>query len=273
MIFTAGSGRSGTTSIARFFQANVKDCIAEHEPPPLPGGRVARLKNMLLGRPSYRFHDKGFGAAMRWYDGDDARLNGVVRRKADRIRKMECKVYLEANHSFLKSTCDGLASEFPDLALIHLTRDPLEVAKSFSNRISGRNGQRFERWNPLPGFNKNCLPMADETLSPFQRYLWMWIEIELRFVRFIGRNPDVSFFELDTQQLNDKPSMEAMLDCFGLEAKSETLRLSAPLNSNLVDTKLSDEDLEEAKAFLQRLPAETLHALRRPYQLLEIRGA
>ena len=114
VIFTAGSGRSGTTTLTEIFRLNIRNCIALHEPwvdPTVIGIPRSRLtmhgKKILEGC--------GFGEALRWYDTDDPILDRLLNLKARQIRQLHCDVYLEANHAFLKSMCDVMAREFPDL--------------------------------------------------------------------------------------------------------------------------------------------------------------
>jgi hypothetical protein len=268
IFFTSGSGRSGTTTIVHFFDQNIADCIAEHEAaPPEPRHKLHKLYQLLTGTFMNPFEDKGFRRALQWYDQDDPRLQKVIKRRVARIRNMSCSVYLEANHSFLQSLCDGLVAAIPELQVIHLTRNPLEVARSFANRPTV-----YEHWHVMPNFSKNCLRMESAILTDFQRHLWAWIEVELRFVRFIKKYPQVRFYELEINQLNDALEMQKMLDFFHLETKTGELCVVAAKNQNAVSTVLNPRDYHEAQQLLRDIPLETLSLLRNPYTLLDIRA-
>lgn len=268
VFFTSGSGRSGTTTIVHFFNQNIADCIAEHEAaPPLPHNKLHKLYQLLTGTFMDPFEDKGFRRALQWYDQDDPRLQKVIQRRVARIQKMPGTVYLEANHSFLQSLCDGLVNEIPELQVIHLTRHPMEVARSFANRPTV-----YEHWHVLPQFRKNCLRMDAAILTEFQKHLWAWIEVELRFIRFIKKYPQVRFYELEINQLNEAPVMQKMLNFFNLPTKTGDLCVVEAKNKNAVQTSVNVRDYHEAQQLLRDIPLEVLEMLRNPYNLLEIRA-
>jgi len=176
-------------------------------------------------------------------------------------------VYLEANHSFLQSLCDGLVEKIPELQVIHLTRNPMEVARSFANRPTV-----YEHWHVMPNFRKNCLRMESAILTDFQRHLWAWIEVELRFARFIKKYPQVRFYELEINQLNNAVEMQKMLDFFHLQTKTGELCVVEAKNQNAVSTVVNVRDYHEAQQLLRDIPLETLASLRNPYSLLDIRA-
>ena len=268
VFFTSGSGRSGTTTIVHFFNQNIADCIAEHEAaPPQPRNKLHKLYQLLTGTFMDPFEDKGFRRALQWYDHDDPRLQQVIQRRVTRIQNMPGTVYLEANHSFLQSLCDGLVEKIPELQVIHLTRNPMEVARSFANRPTV-----YEHWHVMPNFRKNCLRMESAILTDFQRHLWAWIEVELRFARFIKKYPQVRFYELEINQLNDAAEMQKMLDFFHLQTKTGELCVVEAKNQNAVSTVVNVRDYHEAQQLLRDIPLETLASLRNPYSLLDIRA-
>jgi len=268
VFFTSGSGRSGTTTIVHFFNENIADCIAEHEAaPPEPRNKLHKVYQLLTGTFMDPFEDKGFRRALQWYDHDDPRLQQVINRRVTRIQNMPGAVYLEANHSFLQSLCDGLVEKIPELQVIHLTRNPMEVARSFANRPTV-----YEHWHVMPNFRKNCLRMESAILTDFQRHLWAWIEVELRFARFIKKYPQVRFYELEINQLNDAVKMQKMLDFFHLQTKTGELCVVEAKNKNAVSTVVNPRDYHEAQQLLRDIPLETLALLRNPYMLFDIRA-
>jgi len=267
VIVTAGSGRSGTTSIVRLFNENVRDCVAEHEPPRPRGGTLGRALDLLSEGRAPRLEERGFRDALKWYDDDDPRIAVVVKKKAERIRRMECSVYLEGNNAFLKSLCDGYAEEFPSLAMIHLTRDPLEVARSGANREPGID---FKSWHPQPSFRKNVVRLEGAFLTPFQRHLWSWIEVELRFVRFIEKHPTLEFVEIDVRELNDRVKVADLFAQFGLPLVHEHVELLPAANTNRAPTVVDEKDHMEASELMKMIDVDLLDRLRRPYRLLEL---
>jgi|GEM_PF-3441157 hypothetical protein len=268
VFFTSGSGRSGTTTIVHFFNENIADCIAEHEAaPPEPRNKLHKVYQLLTGTFMDPFEDKGFRRALQWYDQDDPRLQKVINRRVTRIQNMPGAVYLEANHSFLQSLCDGLVEKIPELQVIHLIRNPVEVARSFANRPTV-----YEHWHVMPNFRKNCLRMESAILTDFQRHLWAWIEVELRFARFIQKYPQVRFYELEINQLNDAVEMQKMLDFFHLQTKTGELCVVEAKNKNAVSTVVNPRDYHEAQQLLRDIPLETLALLRNPYMLFDIRA-
>ncbi len=199
----------------------------------------------------------------------------LVRLKVREIRRLRCAVYFEANHAFLKSTCDGLAREFPDLKLVHLTRAPLEVSRSFLNRYTSLDHERFlrefMRWNVHPGFRKNILPALAQESTPMQYYVWAWIEVELRFVRFLEAHPETPFFELDVAQLSDPGVVAEMFEALGVE-RLAPLTLPCELNVGTKPTRVTEQDLVEARQLLRTIPDGALSRLRNPYDLLVLRN-
>ena len=274
VIFTAGSGRSGTTSLADLFRHNIKNCVAWHEPFIDPDKAGVDPSQLTDYRPGGKILEgAGFGRAIQWYDDDDPCLDLIIKHKARIIRKQECDVYLEANHAFLKSMCDGMVQEFPNLYLVHLTRHPVVVARSFVNRI--RNPSVFEEgyrlWNVAPGMRKNCMPDPPHSATYIQYYVWQWLELELRLVRFLECHPEVEIIDIDVNNLSDVTAVMSMFRALDLHSFNGPTRIPSPANVNSKVTRVNEQDIEETHTLLNLVPSEIFARLRNPYDLEELR--
>lgn len=270
VIFTATSGRSGTTTLVDIFTGNVANCTALHEPwidPTKAGVDPSSLSGKMPG--GKLLEGAGFGEALRWYDEDNPLLDGVLKHKARIIRKLNCDVYLEANHAFLKSMCEGMVREFPSLCLVHLTRHPLEVARSFVNKFRDLSNFKvgYALWNVLPGMRKNCLPDLPANATYIQHYVWQWLELELRLVGFLEKFPGTEIVDIDVNELGNATAVESMFHALGITGIKKPLKIPGPANVNINQTRVSGQDLEEACALLGQLPSGLIAKLRQPYDL------
>ena len=88
-----------------------------------------------------------FGEAIYWYQSGET--DKIREKFKDKIKKIEgyeksgIDVYFEASHAFLKSFYEVATEAFPDIKLIHVIRNPLEVAKSQFNREMGWIGEPY----------------------------------------------------------------------------------------------------------------------------------
>jgi len=272
VFFTATTGRTGTTTLAEIFSCNVLDCIAEHEPKFQPKGIYERVYSGLYLRRAGGKERRGVGQAMQWYDQGDPLLERVVRIRARRIRRLRCRNYLESNHAFLSSMSDAMACEFPELGLIHLVRDPLEVAVSYCNRNFHPSGSpqfmnALGQWHPTPDLRKNCLVPPVGPLTSLQYYLWVWIEAELRCLRFLKRYPEIRCFHLDTYELSDRVRVAALMEFFGLETNNGQLIIPEVKNSNRIETTVKEWVYDEARDLLKRIDSDLLETLPFSYGL------
>ncbi len=276
VVFSAGSGRSGTTTLIKFIQHHVPDCTALHEPNLRLHGIRKYLCRLQLPKGSTPLEARGFGQAIDWYDGYTAQYKQLIDYRAHTIKLLPGSIYFEANHAFLKSLCDGMASSFPSMRLVYLCRHPFEVSRSLCNRHSDLSGpefiSRFNNWNIRPGLQRNVLPIPSKDMSGFQLYLWAWIELELRYVRFKEQHPDIPVFELEIAQFNDRNSMWKLLEFLGVRIPESEVILAGRNNTNLRTTVVTEEDIEEGIALLRIIPEEYLYRLTSPYNLLELKA-
>ena len=131
--------------------------------------------------------------------------------------------------------------------------------------------KKIEIYDPLPFFKKNCLKINCDykNLSPFQFYLWSWIEIELRIVRFLSQNPQVPSFHIKTAQLNHLDKMQKLLDFFNLPLRNRKLQIVEAKNANIMKTNITKKDFDEASAILKLIGKEQILKLRDPFNLKE----
>jgi hypothetical protein len=273
-IFNATVGRSGNAYLTTIFNRFGRECIAEHEPPDLvlrqigqrpffrdrgwlgANSRLAGLGRNFQRRFIVTDEMMGRGQALEWHDqSDHARLDDLVEKKLRRIEKYErqgYKHYVELGQFFIRTFSDSLARRVPDLAVIKLTRDPLEAARSLANR----NKTMFANSLP-PDRSCNLFRIADwQGLSPFQLYLHMWMEVELRYHDFLDRHPAVNHFEIETNELSDPARVAQLFDHFGIaHAGVEAL---APENTNKTLTEVSAHDIEEFQQLINLAPANLI---------------
>jgi len=196
-VFVATTGRSGSQSLARIFDA-VDGAVCHHEPHPVMGDTCPPGRD----RGAYFRH-----------------LFRVL--KAPHVLRDACghKVYVETNHQFVKRFAAEAVQEFGDrLRVIHLRRDPVPVATSFYriDSVPGRT-KRGRLWLLDPADPENRLPLSDlmapggELDHDLYRCLWYWYETEARILDLRRRFPHVPMPTLDTAGLNDADTLAA---CF-----------------------------------------------------------
>jgi hypothetical protein len=265
--FTLTSGRSGTYYLKSLFALNAADCTAQHEP------------YLNWGNPTL------FGKSI-----DDAqagridRIRDLLARKKRHLERCRTRVYFEASHAFLKSAYVAAMEFFPELELIHLIRNPLAVAKSEANRehllhrlhfpfryYHADDGQRYFRWS-LTGKEPIFQHFRHIQLSPYQRYLLQWIEIENRAMHFLDEHHkhERCFTLHSPADLNDLAKIQQLFDFFGLRLKHQEIILAGRKNRNPhCPTVLTSVDEREFEAVLANLPTKYLQIFtRHPYDSL-----
>ena len=271
LVFTAALGRTGTHNLAQLFQRYGVDCVAEHEPPQLllqqlghrpffarrgwleERSRLARLGRGLQRRFVVTEELLGRGRALDWYDaGDDERIRALARRRlrrVERFRRAGAKHYVETGQFFLRTFCYALHELVPEMGVIKLTRDPLEAARSLANR--GKHP--FNNSLP-PDRPSNLFRIADwSRLTPFQLYVHLWLETELRWLAFRERAAVSRVFEISTPELSQPERVAALFRRFGIEHRP--FGTLAPSNANREPTRVSTEDVRQFHAVLDLLPA------------------
>lgn len=160
--------------------------------------------------------------------------------------------YFESTPMFVRGFSTAVLKEFSDVRLIHLLRDPLVVAKSYTNRDSFPS-HPGRPWRLPLNLDKSLL-RVEAPLHPFQENLVDWLENELRLHRM---RPQLNSIELlRFEDLVSSTRLAAILQGWGLPVNSnvaETEKLDK--NSNKVASELTSEDTELASELIGILKA------------------
>ncbi|MCB2231491.1 hypothetical protein KQH82_12305 [bacterium] len=239
-VFVATTGRSGSQSLSKIFQA-ADDAVCFHEPYPImasdypdPETKQAYFRHL--------FHSR-------------KRIN--VKRAAAGHR-----YYVETNHQFIKNYAEMAIEEFGDkLRVLHISRDPLKVAASFYaiDSIPGktRTGRAYLLY---PDHRDNLLQMGDLLLGDpefehdLYKCLWYWYEIEARVKATRQKFPQVRWHSMKTEQLNDKQALVQMFEALAIVHDPE--RLDALVGSRVntkTELKKKAVDLKEVEDKNDRL--------------------
>lgn len=197
-IFVATTGRSGSTSLSRIFEAADR-AACFHEPYPAMQSRHPDPASKAA------YFDRKFRQRKK--------IN-ILRAAAGH------RYYLETNHLFLKNFFEPAADYFGDrLRVIHLVRDPVQVASSFFaiDSIPGKTvmGSLY-LLNPAHEDNLiqiNDLLTGDPAFEhDLFKCLWYWYEIEARVKHYRSAYPTLRWAELRTEDLNDGTALARMFN-------------------------------------------------------------
>jgi len=255
-VFTLASGRSGTSFLCTLLQKNARECVVVHEP-------YVDLRNpTMFGLPIY---DHSMG--------DTIPVRELLEKKARRIGQYAPRVYIETSHAFLKSYWDVAPEFFPDMLVVHLVRNPLQVARSEANRellierwhlpfrhYRGRDGRKYFRWSltglePIFGF------FDLKSLTRFQWYIIQWIEIENRAIEFLNRfgKRSMCFTLHSPTALNDRTQIEALLQFLELEPRRSTPVIAGYRNRTPARrTVVGAVEENECREVIERIPERFL---------------
>ncbi|MBU0985585.1 MAG: hypothetical protein KKA42_17065 [candidate division Zixibacteria bacterium] len=209
-VFVATTGRSGSESLSKIFQAADR-AVCLHEPYPI---MLTMPKD-----PSQR--EEYFETRFR----QRKRIN--VKRSAAKYR-----YYVETNHQFVKNFIVPAVGEFGDkMRIVHLHRDPVKVATSFLS-IDSIPGKTPTGIHYLldPADESNRIRIVDllngdpAFSHDFLRCVWYWYEIETRTREYRTRFSNVPWFSLNTEQLNDEASLVAMFETLRIVYDPERLK-------------------------------------------------
>jgi hypothetical protein len=186
--------------------------------------------------------------------------NGIEREEITEKAKIiqgtlsEHGAYLEATQLFTRVLAETFLDIFPAISVIHLLRDPMEVARSYVNRKScpSRNDMPWR----LPLNLKHALFEFPLPLTPFQENLCDWLENELRYLELLPRFTNVTDFYFSNfgnaericelfQQL-DVPYREA-------DVVFHTEKRDLDRNANWRKTRISRRNKKEAGQLLEIL--------------------
>jgi len=195
------------------------------------------------------------------------------------ILSYHTKWYIETNHAFLMSFADLAIESFPDMKLVHVVRNPLNVCASQAERLRfierylfpvsayrGRNGRWYGRWS-LTGDEPIFEQFVGHELTSFQRFVVQWIELENRAQAFLDRydKRDECFVLHTPGDLNKADRITDLLRFLGIELRHASVQLEGKQNRTPGDRRASDELLlAELQEVIERLPAKHLDIFTRP---------
>jgi len=198
VIFVATTGRSGTMTLADIFN-QVPGCKAEHEPFPAMYDEVLKAKST---------GDEDYVKKIYW----QMKSLNLWRAAAG------SEHYLESNHLFIKTYIEYAVKDFSDrVMIIHLIRDPVEVANSIYTLQQYPGTIEGDKWWLDYRARDNIISIANVLDNdpgfkhPFYKGLWYWYEIEERIKNWEMRLSNIRFIEFNTEDCNDR---DKLLDLF-----------------------------------------------------------
>jgi hypothetical protein len=230
-IFVATTGRSGSESLSRIFDA-VDGSVCFHEPYP----------NM--------FNDYPEGINEKEY----FRKLFYKRKRINIKRSAKTNLYyLETNHSFVKNFADFAINEFGyRIIIIHLVRDVTAVARSFY-KIGSIPGvtSRGKIYLIDPRNKSNIIGMSDVLFDDNKfkhdayKCLWYWYEIQTRIKALKIKYKNTVFYRLDTNELNDFGMLKTMFNELDIPVNENKLINLAGTRSNVKMTEKKFDISEE----------------------------
>ncbi len=208
-IFVANSGRSGSTSLTKIFQA-VDKSVCFHEPSP------EMINEYKDGEDRVKYFWKLFYTLKRIY----------IKRGARGYH-----YYLETNHQFIKNFIDPAIEHFAEkLKIIHLVRNPVSVAISFYqiNSSPGTTSRgKYYLLDPREELNEikiaDLLYDSEEFKHDLYKCLWYWYEVEMRTKLAKQKYYQVKFCKINTDELNDKAAIVKLFNELEVPYSNEKL--------------------------------------------------
>jgi len=239
-IFVATTGRSGTDSLRKIFEA-ADNAVTTHEPYPM----------MLSDYPDPATKREYFDRLFH-------------RRKTINIKRAAAghRYYIETNHQFVKNFFEPSVAYFGDkLRVIHVYRDPVRVASSFyaMDSIPGKEGTGREYL--LDPTEEDNLIQANDLFTEgpsfsheLYRCIWYWYEIEARVKKYKAEHPEIKWSAIATEELNDKTALVRMFNQLDVGFSMETLDRMVGARVNKKESfKKQKIDLSSAEEMHARL--------------------
>lgn len=195
-IFVANTGRCGSDSLSRILAA-IPNARSLHEPHPRFLGEILCKYNNELDLDLFR---------KTFYYRKIPNILWAAKGQS---------VYIETNHSFIKSYCDEAARYFGDqLKLIWLFRNKNDVALSYFRRHTSAGAEKekelMRHWLLDPGAKRNLLRSSakicgsGEFSHPIYKYIWYCYELDARTLDFSKKYPNVKVVLLPMEHLSDE---------------------------------------------------------------------
>tara|TARA_R100001163_G_scaffold65745_1_gene64437 strand:- start:5617 stop:6459 length:843 start_codon:yes stop_codon:yes gene_type:complete len=239
-IFVSSIGRSGTKFLSEVFK-NCTDIPSYHS-----------IEPHCIGDCQTRYNQ-----------GYRARDSHEIQEKIKQIQKLADKGgnLFESSHIFLRCyATPALAKLDPPIYVIHLTRDPLETARSYVNRGSYPNAND-KPWRLRMNLRRNLLYLSEKNdLSPIQRNLSDWLENELRYWNLKSKFTDT--YDFYFSDINNIDIWIEMFEKFDIKYDFEKLKnfigdtdqdLVDVMNKNSKPTNVTDTDLAQSRELIKIL--------------------
>ena len=236
VIFVSSIGRSGTRFIANLF-------------------------NVCTEIPSFHAkepHCHGDENFSHIYKG---RVPPDLTDKISQIREIhdETNGYMESSQLFNRILSKEILRNFDDVRVVHLLRDPLEVAKSYLNRDSypDHPNRQSRPWRlplntPLAEFQFDF-----GVLTPLQQNLCDWLDNELKFTSISSKLSKIA--GLDFENMSNFESLCKLLTDLAVPFNADDLKRhldtgkDLDTNSNPQATEIAPQDTFEANTLLEKL--------------------
>lgn len=273
IIMVATTGRSGSVFLANLINHNATNATAEHEPDLVSVDQSAEW----YYRNDHKNLEKLASKKLRRLARGDLIASGKARSI---LRRLEFanrfgvhfpqvpikEVYVEVNNAFLKSCGKQLLEQEARIQLVHLTRDPIEVAKSAVHRRSFPNPSRpYYLWPAWKSNEMRLDPQVTQSLSPFQLALWYWLEMELRYAALREQFPHLQTIDVELKSLNTPQGVESLFSFCGIEYKSLDTKVDTHKGGG--GSLLSDGEKRQAGQLLQLAGAEKIARISNCYHL------
>ena len=239
-IFVSSIGRSGTKFLSEVFK-NCTDIPSYHS-----------LEPHCIGDCQTKYNQ-----------GYRARDSPEIQEKLKQIQKHTSSAgnFFESSHIFLRCyATPAIAKLAPPIYLIHLTRDPLETARSYVNRDSYPNA-KDKPWRLRMNLRRNLIYLPEKNdLTPIQRNLVDWLENELRYWQLKSKFTDT--YDLYFSDINNIDVWIEIFEKFDVEYDLEKLKdfigdtdqdLVDIMNKNSKPTNITDLDLAESRELIKIL--------------------
>ena len=151
MLFIYGTGRSGTTFMAKIFEG-IPNLCSFHEPLPYEG--FAHSEAAIRPKSAARYV-----SAFKRFD------------VANRIKKHKCSNYIESN-GYIRLHIPFMRKFFPNAHFLHLVRNPKDVIRSHMNRnvLLDPHPIYPSSWGPPHGISSENWREMDR----FEKLCWLW---------------------------------------------------------------------------------------------------
>lgn len=232
VIFVSSIGRSGTRYLANLFRSCTQ-VAAHHLAEPYCHGEVYR-------------------------DICDGKHRPELDQKASLIAEIERQqgAYFESNPVFVRGLARHFLPRFREIAVIHLLRDPQEVARSYANRDSYPSHPN-RPWR-LPLNTRAARLRSPERLTPFQENLCDWLDNELHYQALqssFARTIDLYFADFDNTEDLAASFARLGVACNVSALRQHTASRDLDRNPNKVETTLSAADHQETLTLAEVLRA------------------